>query len=156
MEDKNFEKAKILAESDYKNIGKVRCPYFNESIAFNTKGFEYLNFKSKIKARERKDAYIRLKNIKFAPQIIKQSHTLQEIHSKKVFVRVKTKTKKEYILKNCDYYAFVSIINDGNFQKRLKIIVKQIEGGEKHFWSIIPFWKSNKEIKLHSGNLEND
>ena len=43
----------------------------------------------------------------------------------------------------------------------LKIIVKEIEGGESFFWSIIPFWKSRKDefsnkIKriLHEGDLE--
>jgi hypothetical protein len=50
----------------------------------------------------------------------------------------------------------VAIVKDGSYEKRLKIIVRQIEGGSRHFWSIIPYWKSNKEIKLHSGNMETD
>jgi len=47
-------------------------------------------------------------------------------------------------------------LNDSGLDKRFKIIVRQIEGGERHFWSIIPFWKNNKELKLHSGNLGED
>jgi hypothetical protein len=45
---------------------------------------------------------------------------------------------------------------DKNLEKRLKIVVREIEGGNKHFWSVIPFWKNNKELKMHSGNLEED
>lgn len=67
----------------------------------------------------------------------------------------------EYRQVEVEYYGFVAIVNDA----RLKIIVKQIKGGEKYFWSLIPFWKrghkysgetlENKKI-LHVGNLEED
>lgn len=45
---------------------------------------------------------------------------------------------------------------------RVKVIVKEIEGGKKFFWSLIPFWKTRKIEKmgnkykkiLHEGDLE--
>jgi len=154
--DKNLEKIINKTEKIYKKIGKIYCPYFREEISFNDKGIKHLKFKSEGKARERKDQYMRLKNIHIAPLIIKKSSTLQEIHNKKIFVKIRTNTRKEKILKHAIYYGFIAIIEDGNFNKRVKIIIRQIEGGNKHFWSIIPFWKSNKELKLFSGNLEED
>ena len=42
---------------------------------------------------------------------------------------------------------------------RVKIVVKCVDGGEKYFLSIIPFWgidKNSGERLMHSGNLEND
>jgi hypothetical protein len=42
---------------------------------------------------------------------------------------------------------------------RVKVIVKEVLGGEKHFWSIIPFWgidKISSRRILHSGDPEND
>jgi len=42
---------------------------------------------------------------------------------------------------------------------RVKIIVKQIDSGEKFFWSIIPFWGMNDETKsriFHEGEPEED
>jgi hypothetical protein len=42
---------------------------------------------------------------------------------------------------------------------KFNIIVKQIEGGDKHFWSVIPFWgvdKATSKRILHSGNPESD
>ena len=154
--DTNLEKIINKAEKIYKKIEKVYCPYFKEGVSFNDKGIKHLKFKSEGKARERKDQYMRLKNIHLAPLIIQKSSTIQEIHSKKIFVKVRTNTRKEVILKQATYYGFIAIIEDGNFNKRVKIVIRQIEGGNKHFWSIIPFWKSNKELKLFSGNLEED
>ena len=156
MVDINFENVKQKAEELYENIGKIKCPYFNEEISFNSKGIEHVKFKNKRKIRNRNDAFIRLKNIHLAPEILKISRTLQEKQSKHIFVEVKTNSRQEKILKKCDYFGFIAIIKDKSFEKRLKVIVRQIEGGEKHFWSIIPYWKSNKELKLHSGNLEED
>lgn len=154
--DKNFEKQRLEAESLYKTFTEVSCPYFGDKVSFNAKGLEHLKFKSKRKIRERKDVFMRLKNIHLAAEILKLSRTVQEKQAKKIFVEIKTNSRKERVLKNCDYYGFVAIIEDRGYEKRLKVVVKQVEGGEKHFWSIIPCWKSNKEIKIHSGNLEED
>ncbi len=155
--DANFEKLRLSAEEFYRSIGSVKCPYFGtEEVSFNAKGIEHLKFKEKRKIRERNDAFMRLKNIHLAPEILKMSRTLQEKHRRKVFVEVKTNTRNETLLKGCIYYGFTAIINDKGVEKRLKVVVRQIDGGEKHFWSIIPFWKSNKELKMHSGDMERD
>ncbi len=154
--DGNLEKIIKRAEQSYKSIGQVYCPYLKERVCFNDKGIKHIKFKSEGKARERKDQFMRLKNIHLAPLIIEKSHTLQETQEKKIFVNIKTNTRRERILKTATYYGFTAIIRDGNFSKRLKVVVRQIQGGNKHFWSIVPFWKNNKELKLHSGNLEED
>jgi len=56
------------------------------------------------------------------------------------------------------YNMRMAIING----HRVKVIVKEIEGGKKFFWSLIPFWKTRKIEKmgnkykkiLHEGDLE--
>lgn len=156
MIDRNLEKAKKEAEHVYHKIGDVRCPYFKDTIAFNRKGLKHIKFKSERKARNRADQYIRLKNIKFASLILEKSHTLQEYKEARVFEENKTNKRREKILKNAKFYGFIAIVRDNNFTKRLKIIVKEVEGGKKHFWSIVPYWRSNKELKIHSGNPEVD
>lgn len=53
------------------------------------------------------------------------------------------------------YYEFIAVMEN----VRVKVIVKYVEGGEKFFWSIIPFWRVNGEVGkriLHSGNMEED
>lgn len=154
--DANFDKIREKAEAEYKAIAEVYCPYFKEKIVFNDKGITHLKFKKDKVARERKDQYMRLKNIHIAPMVIKSSYTLQEAQVKKEFIEVNTNTRKEKVQKDVYYYAFVAIIRDGNFDKRVKVVIRQVTGGIKMFWSIIPYWKSNKELKLHNGDLQED
>lgn len=59
------------------------------------------------------------------------------------------------IPKEVVYYEFVAVIG----KVRIKIMIKEIVGGDKFFWSIIPFWKMNemtKERKLYDDELEYD
>lgn len=156
MADKNLEKAKEEAEQVYNKIGEVHCPYFDGTVTFNRKGLKHVKFKSERKARNRSDQYIRLRNIKFAPRILEKSHTLQEYKEARVFEENKSNKRRERVLKNAKFYGFIAIVRDGSLTKRLKIIVKEVEGGSKHFWSIVPYWRSNKELKIYSGNPEVD
>jgi hypothetical protein len=51
------------------------------------------------------------------------------------------------------YYEFVAVVD----KVRIKVIVKELTGGERFFWSIIPFWKMNKltnQRKLHDVALD--
>ncbi|MBI4359692.1 MAG: hypothetical protein HY564_01190 [Candidatus Jacksonbacteria bacterium] len=55
------------------------------------------------------------------------------------------------------YCGFAAILN--NF--RVKVIVRQICNGQRHFWSVIPAWKTEhyrdiKFLSIAKGNLEED
>lgn len=155
FDDKDFEKVKTAAEDFYQKIGDVRCPYFNEKIAFNAKGLRHLKFKSDQVARSRIEQYSRLKLLHLAPEILKLSRTLQGIWKTKRFEQQKTQGKWQYIAKHMIYYEFIAVIDT----VRVKVIVKEVEGGEKHFWSIIPHWgidKNNSKRILHAGDPEHD
>ena len=100
------------------------------------------------------DQYIRLRLLKLAPQIISKSHTLQEFFETKRFEKQKINSRWENRLIQVVYYGFVAIINGA----RIKVIVKEVEGGSKFFWSIIPFWKNDKKNSqnkkiLHAGDM---
>ncbi|MDR3583527.1 MAG: hypothetical protein P4L62_04170 [Candidatus Pacebacteria bacterium] len=156
-----FLKVKEEAENYYKTIGQIHCPYLGGKISFNTKGLEHLKFKNKNKARIKSDQYIRLKLLKLAPHILEKSNTLQEFYETRKFEQQKINSRWEYKMVEVSYYGFVAIINGA----RIKIIVKEIEGGNKFFWSLIPFWKNNQKNSgnkfnnkkiLHAGNMEDD
>ena len=78
-DEKDFGEVKAKAETFYKSVGEIRCPYFGEMIAFNAKGWRHLTFKSDRQARTQKDQYSRMKLIHLASEILKKSHTLQGI-----------------------------------------------------------------------------
>ncbi|MBP9856250.1 MAG: hypothetical protein KBC48_03060 [Candidatus Pacebacteria bacterium] len=151
----DFEKVKEEAEKFYSSVGSVYCSYFKEKIAFNSKGIKHLRFKSDKVARTREDQYSRLKLVRYAPQILSLSRTVQGIWHTKKIENQKTHNRWERVLKLVSFYEFIAVLDD----VRVKVIVKQVEGGEKHFWSIIPFWKIHKETRgrlLYSGNPDHD
>ncbi len=154
-DEEDFLRIKNEAEKFYQEIGAVYCPYFKVKIVFNTKGLKHLKFKSNRQARPRKDQYSRFKLMSLAPKVLEQSHTLQGIWQIRRFEFQKTNSRWERIMKDVIYYEFIAVMNN----VRVKVIVKEALGGEKHFWSIIPFWGINKGVSkriLHSGDPEND
>ncbi len=143
------------AELSYKNFGEVFCPYFNEKVHFNAKGLEHLKFKTRGKSRSSFDQFTRFKLLHLAPQVLQKSHTLQGIWETNLWESRKRHGAWEKVLKPVQYYEFVAVIA----KVRIKIIVKRVEGGELHFWSLIPFWRMNevtKSRKLHDGDLETE
>jgi hypothetical protein len=150
---KDFDAVKAKAEALYSTIGSVRTPYFKETVAFNAKGIRHLKFKSDEVARPSKDQYPRLKLLRLAPEVLKLSHTVQGIWQTKQFEREKTNGRWERTLRDVTFYEFLAVID----KVRVKVIVKEV-GGEKYFWSIIPFWRvdTNKKRLLYSGRPDSD
>lgn len=153
---KKFDIIKKESAEYYHSLGKVKCPYFSDFVAFNSKGIGHLKFKAWNKTRSIRDQYMRFKLLKYAPEIIKKSHTLQEFCERKVMQRTQVNSRWENRAVVVSYYGFIAIIDE----IRTKIIVKETKGGEKYFWSIIPSWKQDKSVLnkkiLHEGDLESD
>jgi len=98
---------------------------------------------------------MRFKLLHLAPDVIRNSKTLQGIWETKSFEKIRVHGRTDIILKDVEYYEFVAVTED----VRVKVIVKQIEEGKRYFWSIIPYWKVDKKTqkrKLHSGYPEED
>ena len=156
----NFNKqdlaeVKRKAEDLYATIGMVYCPYFREKISFNATGLRHLKFKTDRQARSQQDQYARLKLLPLAPQILQASHTVQGFWKTRLFVSQKTNSRWERVMKEVVFYEFVAVLNN----IRAKVIVKEVRGGEKHFWSVIPYWdidKKNSIRILYGGDPEND
>ena len=153
--DAEFEEIKSSGEASYKSIGEVRCPYFNEKVSFGALGLEHLKFKRREKARSEQDQYMRFKLLHLAPEILKATHTLQGLLETKKFERVRVHNRTDTVLKTVTYYEFIAVVK----RNRVRLIVKQIENGQKFFWSIIPFWGMDVDTMtriLHDGIPEED
>jgi hypothetical protein len=151
----DFEKVRTEGEDSYKKYSTVYCPYFKDTITFNSQGLEHLKFKTREKARQEQDQYMRFKLLHLAPLVLGSSGTLQGVFETKRFEYIKINSKWNKVLKPVTYYEFISVIK----RNRVKIIVKQIDNGKKIFWSIIPFWgmDNNTQLRvLHEGNVEED
>jgi len=154
-DEQDFEKVRTDAEIFYAAIGEIRCPYFGENISFNAEGLKHLKFKSDKVARSHSEQYARLKLLTLAPQVLSLSRTVQGIWHTKHFERIRIHSRTDTILKPVSFYEFIAVLEN----IRVKVIAKQIDDGQKFFWSIIPYWKidpANSRRMLHSGDPEHD
>ena len=97
FDEKKFKVVREKAESFYHGIGKIKCPYLDDFVHFNTKGLDHLIFGTKKKSRTRpeQEQMVRFKILKLAPEIISRSHTLQEYNEVNSFERVKVNSRWE-------------------------------------------------------------
>jgi len=155
MTNEEFDKFKLEFEARYKLIGEIRCPYFQEPVIFNAKGLEHLKFMRKHHARTIEEQTVRIKLFPLAQEIINTTRTIQGISHTHHFEVERTNQRSETKLLPVSYYEFVAILNE----KRVRVVVKQISNGPKFFWSVIPFWKidkNNNRRKMNYGNPELD
>lgn len=154
----NYEKIKEDALNFYGMIGQIRCPALkNDIVHFNSVGFNHLVYKKANCERSKIDQITKFKLLAKAKIIIEISTTHQEYDES-----LKEITKKKYKKKIKEtamiyYWGFVAIING----YRIKVVVRQVGNGKKHFYSVIPAWAITyyRNIKLISnakGNLEED
>ncbi|MCK5416045.1 hypothetical protein KAI92_01305 [Candidatus Parcubacteria bacterium] len=160
VQQEKYKEIKEKAEKEYKKTKAVFSPFLKRNINFNSKGLDHIKFKEWNKTRLIADQYLRLKFLKLAPRILEKATTLQEFNETKNFERKRKNTRWEKILTPVKYYGFVALLN---YKIKIKIIVKEVEGGQPFFWSIMPFWKTKnnpiiKQTKkvFHEGDLEND
>ena len=150
-----LKEVKEKGEELYKSLGEVSCPFLKGKVSFGAQGLEHLKFKRREKARLEKDQYMRFRLLHLAPEILKSSHTLQGILETKKLERIRMNNRTDTVLKPVTYYEFIAVLK----RNRVRIIVKQIDDGQKFFWSIVPFWGMNAETMrriLHDGLPEED
>ncbi|MFH1030635.1 MAG: hypothetical protein V1770_05245 [bacterium] len=154
----NYQKIKEDALKFYGIIGQIKCPALkNESVYFNSIGFNHLVYKKANCERSKQDQITKFKLLAKAKLIIGIATTFQEYDESLKEVIKKKYKKKIKETSTVYYWGFVAIING----YRIKVIIRQIGNGQKYFYSVIPAWAivSYRDIKLISnckGNLEED
>ena len=156
IDEKKLEETKKKAKEIYEKIGKVWCPCLKDDVCFNSEGFDHILSKTWNRGRSSLEQYTRLRLLPLVPNIITKSHTLQEYDERNILIRQNINSRWEKRMKLVRYYVFIAIIKE----VRLKIIIKEIEGGNKIFYSLYPSWKTTKDSSkkkiFFSGNLEED
>ena len=152
--DQEFTETLQEAQEIYRTLGQIRCPYFQASIHFNSQGLEHLRRKSWNRGRDRRDQFMRLKHLARAPEILRLSRTVQGIEETHEWQRQHRHGQWEKVMVPVTYYEFVAVLEG----RRFKVIVKQLPGGERIFWSLIPFWRQSEQGRrlLHDGNPAQD
>jgi len=127
-----YESCRKWAKKFYKKIGRIPCPALaNEIVTFNNRGFNHLIRKIKIRSRkEQKRRFLLLIN---AENIIKNPKATIIYREEKSKSKVKRHGVKVLQTSLNKYWTF--IYQKG--AKRIKLVIRQINGGVKHFYSIM-------------------
>lgn len=154
----NYKKIREDARVFYQTIGIVRCPALDhQPVHFTSEGFNHLIYKGNRNERDKSVQIMKFKLLPKAKEIIVLSTTYQEYDESLMTVRRKHFKKIVDESAAVRYWGFVAIIK--NF--RVKVIVRAIGNGQRHFWSVIPAWSTShyRDIKLISnakGDLAED
>lgn len=135
------ENLKTQAREFFSKHRFVKCPAFpKEKVAFNSKGLSHLFYQGsrKVSSRPSRETQARVSLLPRALEILKvmplaQEESLHNVGGKRV-----------------KYWAFEAVVRE----RRVKVIVRQIGNGQKHFWSIIPAWRRARGKVINArGNL---
>ena len=105
---------------------KIDCPAFTgDTVILNAKGINHLIYKGNRSRREKSRIETNIRLLPRAIEILKKSTFWQE---ESHYIREKTLYK---------FWAFEAVVN----KRRVKVIIRQVNKGKKHFWSVIPAWR---------------
>jgi hypothetical protein len=127
----SYEETRWKAKEFYGNIGCVWCPSLNDSVTFNSAGFRHLIWQGKT-LRRQKEQIRRFTLLPDAASILsnlggdKEQRTIERLskidrHGKRTDVKIRIK-----------FWGLAQEISG----RRIKVIVRQIGNGKKHFFSI--------------------
>lgn len=108
---------------------EIVCPAFpDEKITFNAKGVNHLIYKG---SRSRREISRIETNIRLLPSAIKVLKLMPLVQEETYYIREGIKYQ---------FWAFEAVIDE----RRIKVIVRQVGKGKKHFWSVIPAWRKDR------------
>ncbi len=142
MNDEHFTRQKEHTRETYNAQKSIFNPYFNKDVLLNSKGFHHLEFSNR-RLRSRNEQMFKFKYLELALEVIRKSSTIQEYRSLTL--------SNGKIIK---YFAMIAIVGSNNY--RIRAVIKQKEGSEPIFWSVMPYTKiKNGRQKIYDEGLEN-
>lgn len=127
----------------FNDTKEIICPAFpGEIIIFNAKGINHLLYKGN---RSKRDVSRIQTNIRLLPRAIKVLRLMPFYQEESYYEKDKVVHK---------YWAFEAVVEE----RRVKVIIRQIGNGHKHFWSVIPAWRKDRFgiLNAKSRNLGED
>ncbi len=122
---------------------EVVCPAFpNERIVFNAKGINHLIYKGSRSRREESRIFA---NIRLLPRAVKILRVMPLWQEENSYIKDGTPYK---------FWCFEAVADE----RRIKVIVRQVGNGKKHFWSVIPAWSKDRYgiVNAKNRNLEGE
>jgi hypothetical protein len=120
---------KIQIKKIFDQNKEITCPVFpNEKIILNAKGINHLIYKGN---RSRRETERILTNIRLLPSAIKVLKFMAFAQEESFYIKDNITYR---------FWTFEAVVEE----RRIKVIVRQIGKGKKHFWSVIPAWRKDR------------
>ncbi|MBU1104874.1 hypothetical protein KJ664_03220 [Patescibacteria group bacterium] len=123
----NLHKKQI--QTIFSEVKQIACPAFDkEKVYFTAKGINHLLYKN---SRSKRDSKRIETNTRLLPGAIKVLRVMPYFQEESYY------TKESVIHK---FWAFEAVVDD----RRIKVVIRQVGKGQKHFWSVIPAWRKDR------------
>src|SRR3989344_1090358 len=134
--ERDYQHRRDRARKLYEAIGSVRCPYLDEAVSFNAKGWHHLRY-SAGNERSKEAQKLKFSLLPAARRIVQRSGTVQE------YRRQNIPMGPERRIQQVEYWGFVALAGGTNGKERIRVrVVARREGnGSPIFWSIMPAMK---------------
>ena len=118
----------------FQKTKKINCPAFpGETVRLNAKGVNHLIYKG---ARSKRDSNRIQTNLRVLPSAIKLLKLMPIAQEESFHEGKDGKIRK--------YCAFEGVVDE----RRIKVIIRQVGNGQKHFYGVIPFWRKDRFGKV--------
>lgn len=123
------DELKQKARNFFQENSNVKCPAFpKEKVYLNARGLQHLFYKG---SRSKRDLKRIAKNIELLPRAV-QLLKLMPLPQEEDSYRAHGQKYK--------FWAFEGVVEN----RRIKVVVRQIGTGRKHFYSVIPAWRKKR------------
>lgn len=128
-----YEKAKQRAIKIYSRIGQIKSSALNNDyVSFSRLGFNHLVRKGRI-PRTKNEQKRRFSLLPYAENIIKNPKAVIIFRKEKIKEKVNRHGEKILVESTAHFWTFVDKIKDCS----IKVVIRQKNGGKKHFFSIM-------------------
>jgi hypothetical protein len=143
----NYKELLTNSKAFYQGIGSIPCPALKADVHFTAEGFHHLRYDKSLKERKKPERRNKLSSIPAAVETIKLSATIQEYRS--ILEPVGLKDAKGFrSMAKVHYFGFWAVLDYNKKTTRVKAIVRQVENGQYHFWSVMPYWTEKNGHKV--------
>lgn len=133
MKKPEYEQLKLKTKKAYSKIGRIHSPALNdEYVAFTSKGFTHLIRKGR-NPRPRNEQAKRFLLIPYAEQIIRNPRVTILYRSIETKYYINRHGQKILTTSTAHFWTFV----ESNKDTKIKVVVRQLNQGPKHFFSIM-------------------
>jgi len=139
MNTQTYLEARKKAKVEYAGLICAYCPALNnDPVYFTSEGFNHLIYNGARRERNKKEQVARFKLVPYVKRMIEKIENFDHTENRTIQVRRKKKggkTVKEFA--NAKYWVSKGKVKG----QSLKVVIIQVEKGNKRLASIVPAWK---------------